>query len=121
MRPDGYIYIGLMKAHFLAHRLAWFWVHGEWPPLLIDHLNGVRDDNRIANLRQADRRLNMENRRRESYNVTGLLGVKPNGKGFSARIGVRGVEHHLGTFKTPEEAHAVYVEAKRRLHEGCTI
>jgi hypothetical protein len=121
LRPDGYISIGVRKSHFLAHRLAWFYVHGVWPPELIDHVNGVRSDNRIANLRLADRRLNVENKRRESCNSTGLLGVKPNGNGFSARIGSRGVEHHLGTFRTPEEAHAAYVEAKRRLHKGCTL
>jgi hypothetical protein len=111
----------LRKSDFLAHRLAWFYVHGVWPPVLIDHINGKRSDNRIVNLRLADWRLNMENKRRESYNSTGLLGVKPNGKGFAARIGSRGVEHHLGTFRTPEEAHAAYVEAKRRLHKGGTL
>lgn len=55
-------------------------------------------------------------------NATGLLGVsKADSRGFRARIFYAGKETHLGTFKTPEDAHAAYLAAKRRLHAGCTI
>ncbi len=53
-RPDGYIHLCYNYRLFMAHRAAWLWVHGFDTPMLLDHINGVRDDNRIANLREAD-------------------------------------------------------------------
>jgi hypothetical protein len=50
---DGYIYIMVLGLRFKAHRLAWFYVHGTWPPDQIDHINRIKDDNRIENLRLA--------------------------------------------------------------------
>ena len=51
--PDykGYISIGLNKKQYRAHRLAWFYCYGVWPKESIDHINGIKNDNRIANLR----------------------------------------------------------------------
>lgn len=121
---NGYVKIGVCGRRYYAHRLAWFYVYGEWPENDIDHLNGVRSDNRIANLRAATRALNMQNLRRANENSSsGLLGVERIGnRGFwCARIGVFGKRVYLGCFNNPEDAHQAYLEAKRRLHPGCTI
>ena len=76
LRPDGYIQISIDGRLHRAHRLAWLYVTGESPPDQIDHINGVRDDNRIANLRLATSAENKQNlRRAKSRNKTGFLGV----------------------------------------------
>lgn len=123
--PDGYLIFMVDRRTYMAHRLAWLYINGEWPADLIDHINGVRSDNRIANLRQADKRLNAQNKKRaRSDSKTGLAGAyfdrRWGGRWFS-NITTGGRRQHLGFFGSPEAAHAAYIEAKRRLHEGCTI
>lgn len=58
---DGYIRMYALGRRFYAHRLAWFYVTGRWPNEEIDHINGVRSDNRIKNLRCVSRKENCEN------------------------------------------------------------
>jgi hypothetical protein len=124
---NGYRAIYLCGSPRLAHRLAWLYVHGTWPEKHIDHINGDRTDNRIANLRDVTRLWNQQNRQRpQKGNVSGFLGVSLDRRRnlYVARIRVpdgKPYMRHIGSFKTPEEAHAAYVEAKRRLHAGCTI
>ena len=118
----AYVQIWLLGRLYQAHRLAWLVEHGVWPSKHIDHINGDRHDNRISNLRECDDKLNMENiRRPHKDNSLGVLGVKRHGSRFLARIYVDGKEQSLGSFDTPEEAHVAYIEAKRKLHAGCTI
>ena len=120
----GYITIVLDGVRYPAHRLAWLFTYGSWPTGEIDHINGRRDDNRIENLRDVPKRLNGHNRHgpNRDNKSSGLLGVTRNGKnGWMAQITVDGERRYLGTFKDPEIAHAVYVSAKRKMHEGCTI
>ena len=118
----GYVCFRVNGKMYKAHRLAWAFVHGEFPDGDIDHINGNPSDNRICNLRLASHSLNLQNQRRaKSNNSTGLLGVCPNGSGWRAEIRVNGKKVNLGTHKTPELAHVAYVEAKRKYHEGCTL
>ena len=118
----GYLRLKIGGRLYYAHRLAWLAVTGDWPAAGTDHIDGDRKNNRWANLREADQRLNNENLRApRSHNTNGKLGIEKNGSGFAARIRVRGTRLYLGTFRTAEKAHAAYVKAKRQLHEGCTI
>ena len=116
----GYRRIKIDRRYFHAHRLAFLYMHGEWPKGDVDHINGVRDDNRWANLRDVPRHMNLQNRTRaNSTSISGLLGVGSYKNGtYLSQIKARGVTHYLGIFKTAEEAHAVYMEAKSRLHAG---
>jgi hypothetical protein len=115
---NGYVVIQIDGKNYAAHRLAWLYVHGAWPPCDIDHRNGVRSDNRIDNLRLATRSQNNQNQRAaKSNNHLGLLGVSTTKEGrFKARIQVEGTQVRLGIFDTPEEAHAAYLAAKARMH-----
>ena len=118
----GHLYLCFKGSRYAIHRLAWFYVHGCWPKDLIDHINGDRGDNRIVNLREADVVLNGQNQRRaRSGSRSGVLGVTIQKNRFRASIGVEGKSKYLGLYATAEEAHAVYIAAKRVLHEGCTI
>lgn len=114
--------IGVQGRNYKAHRLAWLYMTGAWPEDQIDHRNGERADNRWANLRDATHSLNQQNQRKaRANNRTGLLGVRARQGKFEAAIGAGGKQKYLGSFSTPEEAHAAYLKAKRCLHAGCTI
>lgn len=121
----GYIQIKFKKVACGANRVAWFYVTGEWPKHEVDHVNGARGCNGWHNLRDVTKVVNGQNRRTPKVgNTVGLLGVSPRHGRFVASVytgGRGGTNHYLGTYDTPEEAHAVYVDAKRQLHEGCTL
>lgn len=119
----GYCQISVDGRLYFAHRLAWLYVHGDWPKHNIDHINGVRNDNRIANLRDVDQRTNIENqRRRRRDNSSGVMGVYEHKPGqYAASIRTGGKTKHLGLYASPEEAGEAYLSAKRALHNGCTI
>lgn len=119
---DGYLRIRVDKASYQSHRLAWLWVHGEWPVYQIDHINGVKHDNRLINLRDVTQSVNTQNlKRARANNASSLLGVAPDYHRWKSQITADGVTFHLGTFDTPEEAHRAYIGAKRLLHPGNTL
>lgn len=115
-KQTGYLTIRVDGKLYQAHRLAWLHHFGEWPPLHLDHINCVKLDNRIANLRSADDKLNRENvrsARRDSG--SGLLGAffdKRRGRFFSA-IRVNRTLRHIGALSGPpaeaqtERGHAI--------------
>lgn len=115
----GYLSIFVDGRLYLAHRLAWLYVYGEWPIDKLDHINGDRADNRIANLRQATSQQNAANRRKHKNNTSGFKGVRPTrfGIGWEATICVNYVKTQLGTFGCPTAAHFAYVAASRQ-HNG---
>lgn len=98
---------------YRAHRLAWLWMTGDWPPDGIDHRNLNPKDNRWANLRAADQSQNMANQKPRA--ACGFKGVKQNGRRWHARIRKDYRYISLGSFATAEEAYAAYREAATRL------
>lgn len=76
LNARGYLRTLINKEFHFLHRLAWFYVHGVWPKDILDHANGVKTDNRIANLREADTRRNAYNRKRPRTNTSGVKGVQ---------------------------------------------
>ncbi len=113
----GYRLIRLHDKSNTAHRLAWLYVHGIWPNQ-IDHINGIRTDNRIANLRDVDRKTNSHNQRAaHKNNGSGFLGVFAKASGsYQTSIRVDGKRIYLGRFSTAELAHEAYLKAKSIHH-----
>jgi hypothetical protein len=119
LHPRGYIHIKIGKYSYAAHRLAWLYVHKSWPSAELDHRNGCRSDNRIANLRPCDGPAeNNQNTKRYSSNRSGYHGVgwhKSTGR-WRARISVSGKHINLGLFDSPELAAEAYRKAKAERH-----
>lgn len=114
--------IRIDRAFYFAHRLAWFYVTGAPPAFEIDHVNGDRNDFRFSNLRDVPRGVNQQNQTRPySNNKLGVQGVFMTRGKFGAAIGVDGGTKFLGTYESSDAAQAVYLEAKRQLHEGNTL
>jgi hypothetical protein len=119
---DGYLRIKVNNKRYGAHRLALLYMYGSFPKDQIDHINNIKDDNRITNLREANKSQNAQNKiKAHKNNKSGLLGVSKNGKGFKCTIKINYKRKYLGTYRTKEEAHSAYLEAKRNMHEYCTI
>lgn len=114
-RHTTYIVIGIDGCRYMAHDLAVFHVEGDMPRL-VDHEDRDGVNNRWENLRRATKSQNGANQCLSPRNKFGLKGVMrdKHGKKWVAQIQVDGKSKHLGTFKTPEEAHAAYVAAAER-------
>jgi len=112
----GYLQAAIKKKSFKVHRLIWLYVYGEFPKDTIDHINGIRDDNRIENLRACTNKENLQNKKFFKNNTTGYKGVVKKGNKFVAQIGFNGKCKHLGYFLKAEDAHKAYCEAGIKYH-----
>lgn len=121
---NGYVELCVYGKKYLAHRVAWLIARGTNAELPIDHINGNRSDNRIANLRLDESGINAQNiRKPKKQNTSGFLGVtfcRHTGR-WLAQICVNRKHKNLGRFDTPEQAYAAYLDAKRLMHDGCTL
>ena len=116
-RNGRYTQIGVNGKVYLGHRLAWLYINGEFPSGDIDHVNGDKNDNRIANLRAATRSENNQNLGVRADNKTGHPGIQQTPQGrWSAVIQIQGKRIWLGNHTTKEDAIAARVEGKRVHH-----
>lgn len=118
MNAGGYVRIGIDGISHRAHRLAWLYMHGEWPDAQVDHRNRVRSDTRFDNLRKATNAQNQQNRGMARTNTSGRIGVHWSvrvGK-WRARIRLSGCRRELGFFDDIADAAAAYAEAKAKMH-----
>jgi hypothetical protein len=112
----GYLLCRLKYRRYMLHSLAWMYVHGYFPDHqkeAVNHINGNRSDNRIANLRLATRREYTANGRKRTNCSSRLKGVTVHKGRFIAQIGTNGTVLRLGSYATEEEAHAAYMAAAK--------
>lgn len=113
----GYLTVRAFGKNHKAHRLAWLLMMGEWPPGVVDHVNGDGMDNRWCNLRLATRSQNQANSKRPKSNRSGIKGVwwDRRRNRWIASISVKNRNTRIGAFHTAEEAAAAYQAEATRL------
>lgn len=111
----GYIALKINGVRHYAHRVAWLYVHGEWPSGHIDHIDGDKANNAISNLRVATPAQNAA-RRKTTRKIAPSRGVFPHGVGFVARLHHGGRRHYLGYFPTAAAAKAAYEAKAKEIH-----
>lgn len=113
----GYRLISVDNNIYRAHQLAWLYIYGQWPRFNLDHINGIGEDNRITNLREATFSQNNANARIRKDNIPRLKGASwhaVSGRWRATIIKDR-KQISLGLYKTPEQAHEAYYRAAKEL------
>jgi len=115
--PRGYTAICIDYRRHYAHRLAWLLSYGNWPAKQIDHINGNKTDNRLANLREATPAQNNANSKTHKRNKSGFRGVSwsTRDRCWRAFISFNRARRSLGDFQSAYEANAAYQREARRL------
>lgn len=105
-RNDGYLQLSIKRNIYLQHHVAWFIYHGEWPDKQVDHINGVKDDNSLSNLRLVGHSEQNQNHPRFKNNTSGITGVyfHIRDKKWWSQITINGDNKFLGYFKIKDEA-----------------
>ena len=113
LNNSGYLKVCLDKKNYLVHRVI-FLMHYGYLPELLDHIDRDKLNNKVENLREADKELNSWNRDKQANNTSGYRGVSwnKNAEKWHAYIKVKGRRIHLGLFSTAEEASEAYEKAK---------
>lgn len=107
---DGYVKVWINQKSYMAHRLAWLYVYGEFPNSVIDHINGDRSNNQIVNLRSCSVKQNSQNQKIRKNNTSGFKGVHWDGKklGWVAQAQDNGKRKSIGLYLSAEDAGAAY-------------
>lgn len=111
LTPHGYLSVYYRRVTYPAHRVAWLLYTGMWPIDQIDHINGVRNDNRIQNLRDVSSRKNNQNRevnrkgRKVGYTVSSVSGR------ITSAVKLNGRIYSLGKFSSIDDAVSAYEQA----------
>ena len=110
--------VRIKKVSCQFHRVVWAMYYGYWPPNLLDHINGVRSDDRIVNLRLATSAENIRNSKKSKRNTSGYKGVSWHkaARKWEAHYYPDGAKKHLGLFADIEDAFAARDAAARELH-----
>ena len=111
----GYRSIKIDGKSYLAHRLVWLFAAGDWPKGDLDHINGDKLDNRISNLREANKSQNGANKHAIRSGLKGCCWNRGNNK-WQASIRKNGKRTFLGYFDTEQEAHDAYCSAALIYH-----
>jgi len=112
---DGYVSIGYKNTYLTAHRIVFLLHHG-YLPEVVDHIDGNPSNNKIENLRAANKSTNAMNRSARSDSKTGIKNVYPYKKGWAVNININKVRTHIGYFKDIELAELVAIEARDKYH-----
>lgn len=114
----GYIGIKVGKRTYKAHRLAWLYMTGEWPEQFLDHINGIKGDNRWSNLRQANGSENQFNHRVRSDNTSGIKGVSwsKRRRAWVCSVAIKGKSKYLGQARSLEEARIKVMNGRVMMH-----
>lgn len=117
LKDNGYLYVSIFDRKYLVHRVIFLWHHGYFPDQ-VDHINTVRTDNRIENLRKASRSQNMHNTRARSNNTSGFKGVSWCKRKLKWRMSICVNYRQIfgGYFDTAEAAHEAYKKAADKYH-----
>lgn len=122
MSGNGYLHGGLNYQKVCAHRIVFALFHGHWPENTVDHINGVRTDNRPSNLRDVPHIENMRNQPTSKASSTGVTGVSFNKarNNYEAHITVRGKKKALGRFESISDAASARAIANKEIgfHEN---
>lgn len=110
LNPQGYLVVQIKSRRYNAHRVVWALHHGSWPVGQIDHINGLRADNRVSNLRDVTVAENAQNRTPKGFSWHKLS------KKWESRICVNGRVLYLGRFDDMALAREAYLSAKAQLH-----
>ena len=114
---DGYVKLTIDFIQYRAHRVIWLMQTGVMPDFVVDHINGIRSDNRWSNLRDGSGGVNGQNMVTPSHNSSGLMGVQRSGRKnqpWYASISVNGRTVSCGRHTTKEAAHEAYLEARAK-------
>lgn len=120
--PNGYVAIKIDQVAYTASRLAWFYIHGKWPEVYLDHVNGARSDNRLANLRECTQRQNGHNRGKTRLNTSGYKAAYANtqrpGKWYTTFVypGNIKMTRVPGNFDSAKEAHEAHQALARKFY-----
>ncbi len=115
---QGYREIRIDGSRYRSHRLVWLYVHGKWPKNEIDHINGVRDDNRLINLREATHTENSYNKGAAKNSTSGVKGVSWDlrKKKWRAQCTVNGKQYHQGYFVNIADAECAANKFREQHH-----
>ena len=119
INSGGYVTVKVFNSCYVAHRLAFLYMTGEFPAGEVDHINGIRSDNRWCNLRIASKSDNRCNIKAHSNNKLGIKGIHFNKleRKYKTQVRKQGYKTITGTFETLEEAIAFVQDSRAKLHK----